>query len=214
MFKDREQAALELAQAFKKIKLVNPLVLAIPRGGVITGAVLAMQLNAELDVILSRKLRAPLQPELAIGAISENGNVYLNSYAKKQVGVTDQYLAEEQERQKSNIHSKSELFRKIKSRAPTTGRSVIITDDGMATGSTLIAALDTVRSTHPKELIAAVPVAPKDRQKEIEKHCDRFVCLSFPEPFWAISEFYEHFEQVEDAQAVKAFTECNQRLGL
>lgn len=206
MFKNREEAALQLAEALKKRKLLNPVVLAIPRGGIITGAVLAKELGAELDVILSRKLRAPLQPELAIGAITEDGKVYLNEIGKKAIGISKQYLAEEQERQRNSIKQRSQIFRKVKGPALLSGRTVIITDDGIATGSTLIAALDATRSSHPHELIAAVPLAPLDRKREIEKHCDVFVCLSFPDPFWAISEFYEHFEQVEDEEAVKALS--------
>lgn len=207
MFRDREDAARQLAQKLKGREWHDPLVLAIPRGGVITGAVLARELGAELDVVLSRKLRCPGQPELALGAISEEGQVYLNHDAEEfALGIKD-YLDAERRHQLSEIARRKKLFRSVRPQAPVTGRSVIVTDDGIATGSTMIAALQSVKTQNPHEIIVAVPVAAPDRLKEVGRWCDEVVCLLSPEVFWAIGEFYEDFSQVEDEEVVALLRE-------
>jgi len=203
MFRDREDAAYKLATAMRNLKLDNPLVLAIPRGGVATGAVLARELGAELDVVLSRKLRAPDQPELAIGAISEDGQVHLNRRAVEALGVTDEYLQQEKQHQLAEIARRKQLFRSVRPEAPISGRTVIVTDDGIATGSTMMAALQTVRPQRPAQLIVAVPVAPFDRLAAFEARCDKVVCLDSPVEFWAVGQFYEDFPTVEDEQVVE-----------
>jgi predicted phosphoribosyltransferase len=202
MFRDREDAARRLAEELKGRELHDPLVLAIPRGGVVTGAVLARELGAELDVVLSRKLRAPLQPELAVGAVSEDGRVYLNRHAQEALGLTDDYLTEERRHQLREVVRRRKLFRRARPPAPVAGRSVIVTDDGIATGATMIAALQVVKAQNPRELIVAVPVASPDRLGEVGRWCDDVVCLLTPAEFWAIGQFYEDFTQVEDEQAV------------
>jgi predicted phosphoribosyltransferase len=181
--------------------------LAIPRGGVVTGAVLAHELGADLDVVLSRKLRAPGQPELAIGAISEDGQAYLNHYAQEFLDVMEEYLAEERRYQLAEIARRKKLFRTVRQQAPIAGRSVIVTDDGIATGSTMIAALQAVRTQKPREVIVAVPAASPDRLKEVRRWCDDVVCLLAPEMFWAIGQFYEDFSQVEDEEVVQLLRE-------
>ena len=203
MFHDREDAAYKLATAMRDLKLDKPLVLAIPRGGVATGAVLARELGAELDVVLSRKLRAPDQPELAIGAISEDGQVHLNPGAVEALGVTDEYLQQEKQHQLAEIARRKQLFRSVRPEAPISGRTVIVTDDGIATGSTMMAALQTVRPQRPSQLIVAVPVAPYDCLAAFEERCDKVVCLHSPAEFWAVGQFYEDFPTVEDEQVVE-----------
>ena len=203
MFHDREDAARRLAAKLRDRKLHNPLVLAIPRGGVVTGAVLAQELGAELDIVLSRKLRAPEQPEFAIGAISEDGQIYLNPSASRLLGPSDDYLNQERRHQLAEIARRKKLFREVRPQAPVAGRSVIVTDDGIATGSTMIAALQVVKTQKPREIIVAVPVAPPDRLDEIRRWCDDVVCLHSPETFWAIGQFYDDFSQVEDEEVVE-----------
>lgn len=203
MFRDREEAALLLARRFEGRKFRDPLVLAIPRGGVVTGAVLARELGAELDVAFAHKLRAPTQPELAVGAVGENGQVYLKHRADEALGLTDEYLAEECRHQLGEIARRKALIRGVRPPAAIKGRSVIVTDDGIATGSTMIAALELARIQGAHELIVAVPVAPPDRLDEVRRHCDEAVCLLAPDDFWAIGEFYEDFAQVEDAEVLK-----------
>ena len=207
MFRDREDAARQLAATLHDYRFKHPLVLAIPRGGVVTGAVLAREIGAELDVMLSRKLRAPDQPELAIGAISETGEVYVNEDAAEAAGVTDEYFHREKEYQSAIIADRKRRVRRVRPEASVTGRSVIITDDGIATGSTMMAALQTVRSHQPAELIVAVPVAPTDRIHDLEQHCDKVVCLLRARQFCAVGQFYENFPTVEDEQFLEILRE-------
>jgi predicted phosphoribosyltransferase len=207
MFRNREDAARQLAEELKGRELHDPLVLAIPRGGVVTGAVLARELGADLDIVLSRKLRAPGQPELAIGAISEDGRVYLNHYAQEFFDQMQEYLAEERRHKLAEIARRQKLFRAVRPRAPVAGRSVIVTDDGIATGSTMIAALQAVKTQGPREVIVAAPVASPDRLAEVRRWCDEAVCLLTPKDFWAIGQFYEDFTQVEDEEVVRLLRE-------
>jgi predicted phosphoribosyltransferase len=202
MFRNREDAALQLAQALKARKYIDPLVLAIPRGGVVTGTVLARELGAELDVVLARKLRAPGRPELAIGAIAEGGRVHLNHHVQEFTGDIGDYLVEELHHQRTEIARRQRIFRSVRPQAPVAGRSVIVTDDGTATGSTMLAALKAVRAQKPHDLLVAVPVAPPGRLKEVGRWCDDVVCLLEPDDFWAVGQFYEDFAPVEDGQVV------------
>jgi predicted phosphoribosyltransferase len=213
MFRNREDAALQLAEALKNREWHDPLVLAIPRGGIVTGAVLARELGAELDVILSRKLRAPGQPELAIGAIAEDGQIYLNHHAKGFLDTLKHYLALESSHQLSEIARRSRLFRTARPRARIAGRSVIVTDDGIATGSTMIAALQAVKTQKPRELIVAVPVASPDRLEEVRGWCDDVVCLRTSDVFWAVGQFYDDFSQVEDEEVVQLLRESGPAAG-
>jgi len=203
MFHDREDAARQLAAILSERSFRQPLVLAIPRGGVVIGAVLAKALGAELDVTLSRKLRAPEQSELALGAISESGHVYVNQDADEAPGVTDEYFHCERERQLAVIESLRRAVRSVRPKASIEGRSVIVVDDGIASGATMMAALQTISSHQPTELIVAVPVAPLDRIHELEMHCNGVVCPLPVQSFWAVGQFYEDFPTIKDAQVIK-----------
>jgi predicted phosphoribosyltransferase len=198
MFVNREDAAKQLASQLRGRAMQNPIVLAIPRGGVAIGAVLARELGAELDVVLARKLRCPGQPELALGAISEDGQVYLNPEVQPYAG--QDYLAQEKKYQLTEIARRSRVFRGVRPAASLAGRTVIVTDDGIATGATMIAALQAVRGAKAHEIIVAVPVASPDRLAHVRRLCDETVCLLAPEDFWAIGQFYRDFRQVEDAE--------------
>ena len=203
MFKNREDAALQLAGRLKSRTLRDPVVLGIPRGGMVTAAVLARELGAELDVVLSRKLRAPYQPELAIGAIGEDGEIYLNSFAREMPGVTDAYILHERDRQIAEIERRGTLFRAVKPSVEVAGRSVIVTDDGIATGSTMLAALHVLSVRKAHEIVVAVPVAPPDALTALRPQCSHIECLLTPESFAAISQFYADFQQVEEAEVVR-----------
>lgn len=198
VFRDREDAAHRLAERLRSLELRDPVVLGIPRGGVVMGAALAREIGGELDIILVRKLRAPMQPELAIGAVSEEGDVMLNPYADMVPGFSEEYLEQERRDRLDELAQRSELFRDVRPAAQLTGRSVVVTDDGIATGATMLAAIQVIRSKDPHEIVLAVPVAPPDRLEEIARHCDRTVCLQTPSSFIAIGQFYERFDQVED----------------
>ena len=203
IFGDREEAGWMLVERLRGTPLVRPLVLAIPRGGIEVGAALARGLGAELDVVLSRKLRAPHQPELALGAVSEHGEVYLNHFASAMTDVGDAYIEAERRRQLAEIDRRRGLYRAVRPPATIAGRSVILTDDGIATGATMIASLRTVRAAAAKEILVAVPVAAPDRLDAIRPLCDRIECLLEPDSFWAIGQFYRNFEQVEDERVVE-----------
>jgi len=144
-----------------------------------------------------------MQPELAIGAITEDGKIYLNSYGSGMQGLTDGYLASEREHQLREISRRKKLFRDVLPAASISGRSIIVTDDGIATGSTMIAALQSLISANPQEVIVAVPVAPVDRLQEIGEWCNEVVCLRQEEDFWAVGQFYREFQPVEDDEVVK-----------
>ena len=203
IFRNRVVAGDMLVKRLEGRELRDPLVLAIPRGGLVVGAVLALELNAELDVFLIRKLRSPEHPELAVGAVAEYGSVYLHRHGHEVFNVTDLYLAEEKWHQLGEIAYRKQIYRAVRPPAAVRGRSVIVVDDGVITGSTLIAALDAVRTLEPFELIAAVPVAPPQSLEEIRRHCDELICLIAPNEFLSIGQFYADFPPVSEAEAVE-----------
>jgi predicted phosphoribosyltransferase len=202
-FRDREDAAHQLTERLRGRALHDPLVLAIPRGGVVLGAALAEALGADLDVVLARKLRAPSQPELAIGAVSEAGEVCLDHQAAALVGAGTDYLAEERRYQLGEIARRSQLVRQALPAAPVRGRSVIVTDDGIATGATMLAPLQAVRAQAPLEVIVAAPVASPDRLRELAPWCDAIVCPLQPDDFRSIGQFYDDFRPVEEARMLE-----------
>ena len=202
-FADRAEAGRLLARELRDGIPGRPLVLAIPRGGVEVGATLAAALSADLDVVLARKLRAPHQPELALGAVSEEGEVHLMDHAAAVPGATAEYIAAERDRQLGEIARRRAMYRAVRPAVPPAGRAVILTDDGIATGATMIAALRTVRAAGAAHVTVAVPVAPPERLAEVRRLCDRVVCLAAPEAFLAVGEFYRDFAQVEDDRVVE-----------
>jgi predicted phosphoribosyltransferase len=199
-FRDRKEAGERLAKELVGMNLQDPIVLAIPRGGVVVGVELARALGAELDVVVSRKLRVPYQTELAFGALGEDGTLVLDHHLIEKVGLSSTQIQQEQDYQREQIRQRVARFRGDKPAVELANRSVIVTDDGIATGSTMLAALKTLRTNEPLELIVAVPVAPKHQLELIARHCDRIVCLYSPEDFMAVGQFYESFEPVEDQQ--------------
>lgn len=210
MFRDRIDAARQLAEVVQPRHLKNPLVLGIPRGGAVTAAVLAEEIGAEMDVVLARKLRAPDAPEYAIGAISETGEVYFNHAVHQVPGLSDEYVHQECQFQLQEIERRKKMFRAVRPAAPIAGRSVIVTDDGIATGSTMIAALQATRVQNPLSLVVAIPVASPDRLREVRHWCDDVVCLLTPRFFYAVGQFYEAFEPVSDEEVVELLRRAGQ----
>lgn len=200
-FTDREEAARQLAARLLAYQGKNPLVLAIPRGAVPMARVIAQQLGGELDVVLVRKLRAPLQPELAIGAVNESGWLYLTGQGY-QHGVSDSYLAAERREQMQTIRERRARYAKARPAAATAGRVVIVVDDGLATGATMIAALNGLRQSKPAKLVCAVPVAPADTLARVTHLADEVVCLHQPEDFEAVGQYYRQFPQVSDDEVL------------
>jgi predicted phosphoribosyltransferase len=203
MFRDREAAAFELAERLRDRPLIDPVVLAIPRGGVVIGAVLAQELGADLDVVLARKIWAPVHPEQVIGALSETGKVYLNFGVGDWPAWKKDYLAAECRHEAAEVARRKKLFRKGRSPLPLRGRSVIVADDGIATGATLSAALQTLRPHSLHELIVAVPVIAPDSVARIRRWCDEVVYLLRPLSFRPVGQFYEDFTPVEHDQVVQ-----------
>lgn len=205
MFHDRVDAARQLAEKLAFCRGKSPLVLAIPRGAVGMGRIIAQALDGELDVILVRKLRAPFQPELAVGAIDENGATTIEDYAQV-VGADRDYLASEKQAQLDVIRSRRAQYTPVRAPIPAAGRTVIVVDDGLATGSTMMAALRSLKAQNPARLICAVPVSPPDTLQKIAPLADQVVCLETPDNFHAVGQFYVKFPQVDDDEVMAALS--------
>lgn len=202
MFRNRDDAANRLATELSRYKDENPLILAIPRGGVPMGRIIADALGGELDVVLVRKLRAPRQPELAIGAIDENGNVRLNETASLTGGSPD-YVRREAQHQFDVIRTRRHIYSPRRSSIDPSGRTVIVVDDGLATGATMTAALIAIRAQAPARLVCAVPVAARESLDDVAELADDVVCLAAPENFGAVGRFYGDFSSVEDDEVIR-----------
>jgi predicted phosphoribosyltransferase len=201
IFENRVAAARQLAAALSEYRNQHPLVLAIPRGAVPMAKVIADELNGELDVVLVHKVGAPGNPEFAIGAVDESGWVYLADYADE-TGASEQYIQNEVSTQLAAIRQRRAQYTPIRQPIDPAGRVVIVTDDGLATGSTMLAALHALRARNPSELICAVPVAPPDTLEKVRSNADRVVCLSTPINFRAVAQFYMDFPQVTDEEVI------------
>lgn len=201
-FRDRTEAALLLADELNEYAGKKAVVLGIPRGGVMIAAQLAKKLGAECDIVLSRKLGAPGNPELAIGAVAEDGKLFLHDMILSRKWEGSPYIKEEKTRQMAQIERRIKAYREFCPKIPLAGRIVIVTDDGLATGATMQAALWSVRQEKPKKLVAAVPVAPEDTAEILAGDADELVILRVPELFGAVGQFYKHFDQVDDEEVV------------
>jgi predicted phosphoribosyltransferase len=200
IFQNREHAARLLVRKLSDYKDKNPLVLAIPRGAVPMARIIAESLHGELDVVLVRKLGHPMQPELAIGAIDESGNVFLSDYAED---VGPDYLENERTRQLNLLRERRARYTPVREPIDARDRLAIVVDDGVATGSTMTTALRAVRRQKPKKLIAAVAVASQSAASAISREADELVCLDIPVDFYAVGQFFKEFSQVTDEHVVE-----------
>lgn len=201
-FDSRRDAARRLAAALAGYAGRHPLVLAIPRGAVEIGAIVAQSLGGELDVVLVRKLRAPSNPELAVGAVDETGWTYIAEHAAE-AGATPEYLEREIREQTELLRRRRALYTPSRPPIDPGGRIVIVVDDGIATGASMIAALHAAREKQPARLICAVPVAAAETLGQVKHYADELVCLETPLGFCAVGEFYRDFRQVEDNEVIK-----------
>jgi len=200
-YRDREEAGRLLAQALSVWKGQRPLVLAIPRGAVTIGRVVADALGGELDVVLVRKLPAPGNPEFAIGAVAETGWWHVAEYAAS-AGATPDYIERAVAVERETMQRRRAQYTPVRAPLDPKERIAIVVDDGLATGETMLAALHAVRALEPRRLICAVPVAAADALEKIRPHADEVICLKIPGFFYAVGQFYRNFRQVGDDEVV------------
>jgi len=201
IFDSRIDAGRRLAKALAAYRGRDPLVLAIPRGAVEMGAIVAAELEGELDVVLVKKLRAPGSPEFAVGAVDETGWTYVAPHAAM-AGADAAYLAKEKAIEIELLRKRRAQYTPARAPADPAGRVAIVVDDGIATGASMIAALHAVRAKNPARLVCAVPVAAPESLEQVRPYADEVVCLETPELFHAVGQFYREFPQVEDKEVV------------
>ncbi len=202
-YKNRFDAGQKLVPLLKKYKkLPNAIVLGLPRGGVVTAAAVAKGLELPLDVTCPRKLGAPFNPELAIGAVTESGEGVFNTGLIEQLGIPEGYLQKEIDAETKQAKRRVMLYRQGRPPLDLEGKTVIIVDDGLATGATMKAAIKSVQNAGADQIIVAVPVAPQDTVDEIKTEVEEVVCPYTPPFFQAVGQFYENFDQTEDEDVI------------
>lgn len=210
-FADRDEAGRLLAERLVAHRGMGTLVLGIPRGGVVLAGIVAEALDGELDVIVARKLGAPHQPELALGAITADGTEYINTDTVEQLGVPSGYIASVARTERAEAQRREEKFRGSRSLPKVEGRTVIVVDDGLATGATMFAAVEALKRQNPKRLIVAVPVGASSSCAALRRIADEVVCMAEPTPFYAVGMHYRDFPQVEDAEVVEVLETARAR---
>lgn len=211
LFKNREEAGRKLASALMEFKGKDVVVLGIPRGGVVVANEVAKALGAPLDVVVTRKIEAPGEPEYALGAVTQEGEVIMDRQAAESLGASPAYLDDQVRKKKEEVKERMQRLRGDVPYPQLEGKVVVIVDDGIATGSSVSAAVMSVKKRKPKEVIVAVPVAPADAVEMLAGEGARVVCLETPGPFLAIGEFYGDFDQVEDSVVKRILDESSSR---
>jgi putative phosphoribosyl transferase len=200
LFHDRADAGRHLAERLRGYREHNTLVLGIPRGGVPVAAAVAAALDADLDIVVARKLGSPISAELAIGAVTANGGRFLNEDLIRELKVSPAYVEAESEEQTAEARRREWRLREPYPMSRVAGRNVIVVDDGLATGATMIAAVRSVRAHQPARLVVAVPVGSSEACAALSQEADEVVCLYQPTPFWAVGIYYEQFQPTTDEE--------------
>ena len=204
MFKNREEAGELLAQELIQFrKDPSAILLALPRGGVAVAYQLSLALHLPLDVLITRKIGAPGNPEYALGAVSETGAVYWNREALLGLSLTERQLSAAVQAQQKEVTRRVALCRQGRPFPDLNDRTVILVDDGLATGATFFASVATARQGNPRRVIGAIPVGPRSTVEEARKLVDQLIVLRVPDPFYAVGNFYRDFEQVEDREVLQ-----------
>ncbi|MBI3995950.1 MAG: phosphoribosyltransferase [Nitrospirae bacterium] len=212
MFRDREEASRLLAERLIGYRGQNPLVLAIPRGAVPMARIIAEALDGEMDLVLVHKLGAPGHAELAIGAVDETGEIHLAGHAVE-LGVSKDYIAREKQAQMKTLRSRRALYTPVHPPISPSGRIVIVVDDGIATGATMVAALRAVRTQKPSKLTAATAVASREALQMVRGLADEVICLEAPEIFYAVGQFFLEFPQVSDEEVIAVLKQSRSKAG-
>jgi len=201
-FADRHEAAAQLSKRLDAYKPRHPVILGIPRGGIVIADIITRELDTDLDVVLTRKLGAPGNPELAIGAVSENGRVFIQRGIAQAVGADEDYVQAEKTRQMAEIEARRARYRSVLEKVPLEGRTVILVDDGVATGATMRASVWAARAEGATETVVAVPVGAPDAIDMLRHEADDVVCLLVPAYLYAIGQFFLDFQQVDDQEVM------------
>lgn len=214
LFRDRRDAGRRLAMALGKFAKDAPLILALPRGGVPVAYEVAQALNAPLDLLLVRKIGAPGHEEFGIGAVidGENPQLVLNEDAVRSMAPSPDYIRLEMHRQIAELERRRRAYLGDRDPPDLQGRTVIMVDDGIATGGTVKAALRGARKSAPARLVLAVPVAPREAIAELARECDEIVCLETPAPFFAVGAWYANFDQTDDTEVKALLRQAEMRL--
>jgi putative phosphoribosyl transferase len=203
IFRDRQTAGRELGRRLAKLGLTGDLiVLGLPRGGVPVACEVARELNAPVDVLVVRKLGAPFNPELAVGAVAFGGVTIYNDDLLMALGLTEESLEPIRERELAELRRRESVYRGNGPLPDLAGKTAILVDDGVATGATMVAAVAAVRKLAPRRIIVAVPASARDSKDRLEEVADRVVALALPEPYYGVGAWYEHFPQLTDHEVL------------
>jgi putative phosphoribosyl transferase len=207
LFKNREEAGKKLAKALVQFKGNDAVVLGIPRGGVVVANEVARVLEAPLDIVVTRKIEAPGEPEYGLGAVTQEGDVIMDAKAAQSMGASSEYIEGQVRKKREEVRERMERLRPESPYPQLESKVVIIVDDGIATGSSMGAAVASVKKRSPKKIVVAVPVAPAEAKEALARGGTEVVCLETPWPFFAIGEFYQDFGQVEDGEVRRIMDE-------
>jgi len=202
VFRDRQQAGKRLAEELQKRGITGDIVLAVPRGGLPVGHAVAEAMGLGLDIVVARKMGAPGNPELAIGAVARDGSVWRNDRLIQQLGVDEDYVERTRRQEAENARAKFDRYRGDRPEPELSGKTVLIVDDGVATGATTIACIRLAYSEGAERVILAVPVAPPESVKRLQQEADQVIAVDQPTWFMAVGQFYEQFGQVSDEEAM------------